>query len=456
MRIRSRNHVFTYSRNQRTRSKSAFRLAIIHRLNFLIVTIGSHGDVHPFVGIAAALKRRGHDVTLMTNGHFESLVRRESIDFVGFGSSEDYLAMTKNKDLWSKRRGFKVVFGSVCETLQKVYEPIAEHIRANPDTILIGSSLALAARIAQDQFGVPMMTVHLAPAIFRSSISPPRLPGLFMPFWLPISIKNKLWEGGDRFVIDPVLAPALNTFRATLGLPPVARVLWEWWNSPQLIVGLFPDWFAKPQSDWPRQVKLTGFPLYDERGHESLPREVEDFLKAGDKPIAFTPGSAMVHGREFFVAATNACIKLNRRGILLTRFGEQIPAALPSNVIHAEYAPFSELLPRTAALVHHGGIGTTSQALAAGIPQLIAPMSHDQFDNATRVTRLGVGDEIGRFRAGAVARKLDRLLSDPEIASACRATKLRFDAVDGIELTCDLAESLANNHPRVAAAVATK
>lgn len=425
-------------------------------MNFLLVTIGSHGDVHPFVGIAAALKRRGHDVTLMTNGHFASLAQRESIDFVGFGSSEDYLKMAKNKDLWSKRRGFNVVFGSVCETLQKVYEPIAAHIQANPDTILIGSTLALAARVAQDKFGVPMMTVHLAPAIFRSSIAPPKLPGLYMPRWLPLSIKEKLWEGGDRFLIDPLIAPPLNAFRATLGLPPVSRVLWQWWNSPRMVVGLFPDWFAKPQADWPPQVKLTGFPLYDERGHASLSREMQAFLDAGDKPIAFTPGSAMVHGHQFFDAAIRACQKLNRRGILLTRFREQIPASLPSNVIHADYAPFSDLLPRVAALVHHGGIGTTSQALAAGVPQLITPMSHDQFDNAFRVKQLGAGDEIRWFRAGAVARKLDRLLTDPAVASACRATRQRFAGVDGIEMTCDLAESLASHRSNATETVAAK
>lgn len=413
-------------------------------MNFLVVTIGSHGDVHPFVGIGAALKRRGHDVTFMTNAHFESLARREAIDFVGFGSSEQYLQITQNKDLWSKRNGFKVVFGSVCESLAKVYEPIAGHIGANPDTILIGSSLALAARVAQDKFGVPMMTVHLAPAIFRSSIAPPKLPGLFMPGWLPMFFRQRLWDIGDRFIIDPLVAPPLNEFRATLGLPPVARVLRGWWNSPQMIVGMFPDWFAKPQADWPRQVRLTNFPLYDERGHEPLPANVEQFLNAGDKPIAFTPGSAMVHGHDFFHGAIQACIKLNRRGILLTRFREQLPTSLPSNVIHADYAPFSELLPRVAALVHHGGIGTTSQALAAGVPQLIAPMAHDQFDNAYRVKQFGVGDRVSAsFRAGTVTKKLQRLLTDSTVASACRAIKKRFMDVDGIEQTCDLAESLS-------------
>src|SRR5687768_6714444 len=86
-------------------------------LNFLIVTLGSHGDVHPFVGIGAALKLRGHDVTLITNAHFESLARREAIDFIGVGSSEQYLQLAANRDLWSKRKGFRVVFDSVLDSL---------------------------------------------------------------------------------------------------------------------------------------------------------------------------------------------------------------------------------------------------------------------------------------------------------------------------------------------------
>jgi rhamnosyltransferase subunit B len=97
-------------------------------------------------------------------------------------------------------------------------------------------------------------------------------------------------------MIDPVIAPPLNAFRAGKGLPPVTRVVHDWWHSPDLVIGLFPEWFAAPQPDWPRQMKLTGFPLFDERGFEPLGAELEAFLAAGAAPIAFTPGSAMSHG----------------------------------------------------------------------------------------------------------------------------------------------------------------
>ena len=97
---------------------------------------------------------------------------------------------------------------------------------------------------------------------------------------------------------------------------------------------------------------------------------MEEFLACGDPPVAFTPGSAMFDGAHFFGAAVDACVCLKIRGILLSRHGEHIPPQLPENVIHVDYAPFSLLLPRLSALVHHGGIGTSSQTLACGTPSL--------------------------------------------------------------------------------------
>src|SRR3954468_10099632 len=214
---------------------------IRHPVNFLILTLGSHGDVHPFVGIGAALRRRGHDVTLVTNSYFEKVARREGIDFVELGTAEEYLKLTENPDLWSKSRGFKTVFNSVVDMIERGYAPVAAHVQKHPETVVIGSSLALAARVAKDKFNFPMMTVHLQPGIFRSNIAPPRVPGLFMPTWFPDWIKNATWWIGDNLVIDPLVAPRLNAFRAKLGLPPVKKVLRDWWNSPDLVVGMFPD-----------------------------------------------------------------------------------------------------------------------------------------------------------------------------------------------------------------------
>jgi UDP:flavonoid glycosyltransferase YjiC (YdhE family) len=209
--------------------------------------------------------------------------------------------------------------------------------------------------------------------------------------------------------------------------------------------GLFPPWFAAPQPDWPPKVTLTSFPLFDERGLTPLPPGVEEFLSSGDSPIIFTPGSANRQAQPFLAAAVSACRRLGRRGMLLTRFTHHLPARLPDTVRHFDYAPFSEVFPRAAAVVHHGGVGTTAQALAAGVPQLIMPMAHDQPDNAARLIRLGVGAAIKPhlFRGPAVARELRRLTASPDVAARCKALAARLEGADALGPVCERIEALA-------------
>jgi len=267
---------------------------------------------------------------------------------------------------------------------------------------------------------------------------------LWMPTWLPMWLKKQMWAGGDRFVLDPMLGPRVNALRAELGLAPAEGILRDFWNSPQRVIGLFPEWFAAPQADWPAQVRLTGFPRYDETSLHTADPDLEAFLSAGPPPIVFTPGSAMYHGHQFFNASIDACRKLNQRGILLTRHTGQIPENLPDSIRHFSYAPFSRILPRAAALVHHGGIGTSAQALAAGCPQLVVPFAHDQFDNANRLRRLGVARSIiaKKYTAKSAARELRLLLTEESVRQNCRqiADRLRDD--DAVDRTCDLIEEL--------------
>jgi len=202
-----------------------------------------------------------------------------------------------------------------------------------------------------------------------------------------------------------------------------------WWNSPDGILALFPEWYAPRQTDWPPRLQMTPFPCWTDGEPDGLSEELQRFLAAGDPPIAFTPGSAMAFGARFFQVARQAMERLGRRAIFVTRFCDQVPLPLPPSQLHVPYAPFNVLLPRVAAIVHHGGIGTTSQGIAAGIPQLIMPMSHDQPDNAARVQRLGVGCGLTprRFTPRAVARELQRLLTDPRVAANCRALASKMD-----------------------------
>jgi rhamnosyltransferase subunit B len=408
----------------------------------VLATFGSHGDVHPFVGLGKVLKDRGHSVVLHTSAYFESLVTSAGLAFNGYGTHDDFLSGINNPDVWHPRRGYKAVFGiGVRDGLRPSYDALSQIV--TPDTLLIGSSLALSARILHDKLGCPGATIHLSPAVMRSSIDPPVLSNVYLPRWLPRRLKDLIWKVGDEKAIDPLIAPTLNALRAELDLPPVSRVLDKWWNHPARVIGLWPDWYGPAAPDWPPQFRHTDFPLYDESDVTPLPPQLQDFLDYGTPPIAFTPGSAMLFGRDFFLSAVDTCRRLNHRGVLLTRHTEQLPPALPDTILHVPYAPFSRLLPRCSAIVHHGGIGTTAQALHAGVPQLIVHFSHDQPDNAARLHRLGVGTGLSarRLSAGALTSRLNALFNDPGVGERCRhiRTKTR---TDGLQRTADLIEQL--------------
>ena len=218
-----------------------------------------------------------------------------------------------------------------------------------------------------------------------------------------------------------------------------------WLHQADVTIGMFPPWFAPPQADWPAGLVCTGFPLYDNGEAHPLPPELAAFLAAGEPPVGFTSGTANATSHAFFAASAAACALSGRRGLLITKFDAQLPAQLPPGVLHVPYAPFSQLLPRLAAFVHHGGIGTTSQALRAGVPQLLRPMAYDQFDNAHQVQRLGVGERLlpAQYAPTVVARALERLARDNALHARCAevAWSCRADG-DAISAACDAVLSL--------------
>ena len=397
-------------------------------MKILLAAFGSAGDVFPVVGIGAELRRRGHDVAVVANPWFEATIRREDLGFVAMGTTDDYRRAMDNPDLWNPSRAFALIVRDGAAPAQAVvYDAIA---KTKPD-VVAATSMCFGARTARDKLGVPLATLHLQPSILRSVESPAFVPQLPMPGWLPRFAVRALYRLADAVVIDPPLVPVVAEHRKSVGLGPVKRPLDGWLHSPDLVLGLFPEWFAPIPSDWPRVFEATGFVGYDGEHAQADPR-VEAFLATGSAPVVITPGSANRHAREFLGAAIEACGALGRRALVLTPHEEQVPHPMPPGVMHASWAPLGKVLAKAAAFVHHGGIGSTARGLASGVPQLVMPMAHDQPDNAVRAERLGVAAWIPprRWSARSVGAALDRLLGEPEVARACRdvAPRVGFDA----------------------------
>jgi UDP:flavonoid glycosyltransferase YjiC (YdhE family) len=415
-------------------------------MHALIVPFGSHGDVHPLLGLGIALRERGYRVAFVSHRYFDPLIHDHGFESAAFGDADEFRAVMNDPGLWKPREGFAVVARGVVQSLRPIHDAIASLVTSPAETVIVGGSLAFAARVAQDSLRLPGATVHLQPGLIPSVYDTPVFPGLDTRRW-PRWVKRPFFRWVFKTMLDPHVAPGINAFRAELGLPPVSRLMDRWINSPDLVLGLFPAWYAPPQPDWPPQMKLCGFPLYDERESTPLPPDLDAFLCCGPPPIAFTPGSANVQGRDFFQRSIDACRLLGARGVLLTRHREQLPRPMPDGIFHSPFAPFSHLLPRVSALVHHGGIGTASQALAAGIPQLIMPLAHDQYDNASRLARLGVSRTVlpTNYRGPSVSQALDSLLSSPTVSARCSELANLCQADSGppaLRLACEHLEAL--------------
>jgi UDP:flavonoid glycosyltransferase YjiC (YdhE family) len=407
-------------------------------LKTIVLPVGSSGDVHPLLGIALELRQRGHEIVFITNAHFEPLVRAAGLNFEALGSAEEFRRILNDPDIWHPTKGtLKFLRLAMLDLMRPTYHMIEKHNEPGK-TVLLAAGICLGARLAHEKLGLPLVTVQLQPMALFSRIKPSHIS--VAPSWTPTWLMRLMYFVGEHAVINPIVLPRLNQYRKELGLAPLGgKIFAEYINSPQRILGLFPDWFAQAPADWPRQLRMTGFPLYDEKGLTKLDPKLSEFLDAGTPPIVFTPGSAMLQGLPFFTTAAETCKRLGRRGLLLTRFAENIPAQLPEGVKHFAYAPFSEILSRCAALVYHGGIGTMAQALAAGVPQLVMPMAHDQFDNAERIKALGVGKSIARknFRAKAVATALLKILEDAALLERCKNVARKFESARPIESACD-------------------
>lgn len=395
--------------------------------DYVVIAFGSEGDVLPLAAVATALRQRGHAVTLLAPAPFEALAREQGL---GFHSTIDEAAargVLDNPLLWHPNKGIEVLWPAILhaakESMRWLETLAARH---GPSPCLVGSTMALGARVAHERWGWPHATVHVSACWWFSAADPPRFRGLGWMSALGPSARAKVWAWVETRLLDPIAAPSLNAWRAGFGLPPARRVFGRWSASPDCIVGLYPEWFAPRPPDAPRHMELTGFPLPPFDAAQPLDADVERFLASGQPTVTVMAGSQMQHAQRFFATAMDAVRRAGAQALLLGP-GAAAAANGQPDAFGAEYLPLAQVLPRCRAIVSHPGIGTIARALAAGVPQLLTPYAFDHFDNARRAVRLGVAREVpASASAGRLARELRMLMDDAAVAAACRSAGARM------------------------------
>ncbi|HZN00898.1 MAG TPA: nucleotide disphospho-sugar-binding domain-containing protein [Pyrinomonadaceae bacterium] len=420
-------------------------------MRVVINTFGSFGDIHPYMAIAMELQRRGHVPVIATMEIYREKIEGAGLEFVPVRPN---IPQPKEQDpelirkIMEPRTGPRFLMEEV--VYPAVRDSYADLLAAvDGADLLLTHSAAPAGPLVGQKTGMPWISTVLAPFSFISAYDPP-----VPPFWQWTRRLSVLGPEVMGFLLNLskslYKAKAVTDFRDELGLPDVGNPMFEGQHSPTRILALFSEVFAQRQPDWPQQTEITGFCFYDGHHEAVVPTELIRFLDSGAPPIVFTLGSSAVWvARDFFSESIEAARSIGRRAVLLIGDERNLPRSLPQGVIAVDYVPYQSLLPRACAVVHHGGVGTTSQALLAGVPTLIVPFAFDQSDNAEHAFRIGTSRTLYRknYQAVKVANELEELLRHPYYSHRALDVSQKLTREDGPARASDLIEQVLSGKP---------
>ena len=388
----------------------------------ILATLGSLGDLHPFIALGLELERLGAEVVLACAAEYQSKVEGAGLTFAAmrpsFADMQRALGMDRSQmtDAVLARSDFlfrKLIVPTVRASYEDMYD-----LTEGADVILT-SSLCIGARLAAERRAIPWIGIVLQPLLFMSAYDPPVIP---KAEWLTSLLRTlgpgvtRLTLGAIKLALGTQMGP-VHALRRQIGLPPTSlNPVFDGQFCAAGAIGLYSSLLGPCRADYPSPTDIVGFAFFDsETGRAvTLNAELERFLESGAAPVVFTLGSLVVNSPgSFYYESLAAARILRKRAVLLV--GEDALAhylPLRSADVHVcAYAPHSLLFPRAEVIVHQGGIGTLAQALRSGRPHLIVPFFGDQLDNAARAVGLGSARRLAPvvYTAESAARELSRL-----------------------------------------------
>ena len=401
------------------------------------------------MAIAQKLKARGHEAIIATMEFYREKILHAGLGFAPVrpnipGPKEQNAQLIER--IMAPRTGPKFLMEDVIfPGVRDGYEDLLRAVSGAD--LLVTHPAAPAGPLVGHKTGMLWISTVLAPMSFFSHFDPPVPP--FLP-WL--SNLRALGPGFMKFfhgvMKQAFKAEQVTAVRDELSIADYGNPMFDGQHSPTLALALFSELFASRQPDWPKQARVTGFCFYDEKDQPPISRELAEFLDNGQPPIVFTLGSSAVWiARDFFSESIKAAQALNRRAVLLIGDERNRPDTLPNDMIAIDYAPYHNVFSHACAVVHHGGVGTTSHGLRGGAPTLIVPFAFDQPDNAEHARRLGTSRTLYRkkYNARSAARELDALLSDSLYAQRASCVGERLKEEDGPGRAAELMEQIMSD-----------
>jgi sterol 3beta-glucosyltransferase len=414
----------------------------VTQMRILLLSLGTRGDIQPFLALGKGLLRRGHEVTVCSSGSFGPWIEGHGLRFAPLNndiidlvkSDAGRRAMQKQggllglpRRLLESSRNFKAIFRRT----------LAEQWQAAQGTqAIIYHPNAVGGYHIAEALGIPGIMADPLPTwvptgAFPHIVTPdPRL-GRFYN-----RLTHRVIGLVPRLLFGNVVA---RWRRETLGLPDrplLAQDLIRANGQPVPVLLCFSRHVIPPPSDWPPTVRVSGYCFLDEASHWEPPPDLVQFLGGGPPPVFVGFGSmAGPDPSKSGEIVLRALALSGERGLIVTGWGGLTIQNPPANVHVCEFVPYDWLLPQVAVVTHHGGAGTTAAAMRAGKPMIVCPFVADQPFWGRRVAALGIGPRPihqKNLTAERLAQAIREAVSDMQMR--CRAVELgaKIRSEDGL------------------------
>jgi sterol 3beta-glucosyltransferase len=419
-------------------------------MHITIIALGSRGDVLPYATLGKALQAAGHQVRFATFENFSDVIASHGLEFHPIrGDAEAILLGSGQALAESGRSVIRMVvavmrsFGAMARDYARDLSPLA---LLDTDLIVSQTPGGLYGYDLAEKQGVPLVAASVIPLVPTAAE-----PMLAFPTWPSFLPGYNLWTHWMAYqLVWQAFRPTISRWRReALGLEkaPFWGIFRQTQRAIPVLNGFSAHVVTRPP-DWGEHVQVTGY-WFPEDGTWQPPDGLCRFLESGTQPVFVGFGSMPVRDVERATSMVlEALQRSGQRGILHAGWGGIGRRELPRSVFAIEYAPYGWLFPRLAAVVHHGGSGTTGFALRAGVPSLVVPFLFDQFYWGRRVAELGVGPPplpYSKLTAGRLARAIDLAVNDRELGRRAQAMGEAIRAEDGLGTAVGILNNLKTN-----------
>jgi sterol 3beta-glucosyltransferase len=419
-------------------------------MRITILSLGSRGDVQPFLALAVGLQKTGrHKVRFAAPDNFESLAREYNLKFTPLGVDTQILLGAGGID---PDRNVLLWFWEVIHALKPLAEKVADNtwLACQDSEFIIYSMMGIGAYHVAEKLGIPCIMASPIPG-FEPTRAYPNPNGLFPSLSLGGEY-NWLTHIVSRYLFQLIIGPPINRWRKVkLDLPAIPFTKYPYSHLgglPQTILGCYSSVVSPKPLDWGENVRICGYWFLDPPSDWQPSTQLSAFIEEGEPPVYFGFGSMANRAPKVTAEiAQEALEKTGKRGIFATGWGGLDKVGLSDQILVLDSIPHAWLFPRMAAVVHHGGAGTTAAGLRAGIPSIVIPHLGDQRYWGQRVKELGVGPDpisIRNLTSERLAAAITSATTDLNLQARAATLGEYIRSEDGVARATEIIESLSH------------